>query len=295
MLSARKLIQFRPLPEVLVRYPGARWVLLLAPVVLYLLAVFAYPVSNVISISLFDPGLTLQHYERIVRVPVYLQVLWNTLRVAFGVTVVTLLLAYPLAYVLSVLPARTASLLMALVVLPWWTSILVRSYAWMVLLGGQGLVNRTLMNWGIISEPLPLMFNVVGVYIGMVHILLPYMIFSLYSVMKGINRDLLKAAQSLGASPFRAFLHVYLPLSMPGVAGGCLLVFILAAGFYVTPALLGSPRETMIAQLIATQIRELLAWGLGAALATMLLAITVAILLVYDRFLGLDRLPGRTS
>lgn len=274
-----------------------RLVVLLGPALLLLLVVLVYPISEILSLSFTSKSeaLTLSNYARIVSVPLYFQVLRTTFQIAAVVTLLSLLLAYPFAYLLSELPNRKAVILLAMVALPWFTSVLVRSYAWMVLLGRAGIINRTLTGLGIISEPLPLLYNAFGVYIGMVHILLPYMVLSLFSVMKGIDRNLVKAAHSAGASPLRAFLHVYLPLSLPGIASGCLLVFVMASGYYVTPALLGSPQETMMAQLISSQVNDLINWEFGSALASVLLAFSVAILYVYNRYLGLDRLLGAAT
>jgi len=266
-----------------------------APATLFLLVVFAIPIVMVLALSFSGPQVGVQHYARIVTTPVYSRVFANTLQIALGVTLVSLVLAYPLAYVLSILGTRTSIVLLGLVILPWFTSLLVRSFAWMVLLGQNGVINRALLSMGVIGRPLPLLYSAFGVYVGMVHILLPYMVLALYSVMRGIDRDLLRAAQSAGAPPWRAFLHVYLPLILPGVAAGSLLVFVMASGFYVTPALLGVPRQTMIAQLITSEINEAVNWEFGAALATVLLLVTLAGLAVFNRFLGMDRFLGRRA
>ncbi len=274
-------------------HPQVRRVAMIAPALVFLVIVFVYPIANTLKLSFLEGDvLTLEHYARVINVPLYFQAMRTTFQVSVACTLLTLVLAYPLAYTLSMLPTRRSVPLLGLVALPWFTSILVRSYAWMVLLGRAGIVNRTLQSWGLIQEPLPLLYNAFGVYVAMVHVLLPYMVFSLFGVMKGIDRSLIDAAQSAGASPFRAFAHVYFPLSLPGVAGGALLVFVMAAGYFVTPALLGSPQETMIAQVITMAITDLLQWEFGAALATVLLVITTAVLLVYNRFLGFDRLLG---
>jgi ABC-type spermidine/putrescine transport system permease subunit I len=208
------------------------------------------------------------------------------------VTLGCLVLGYPLAYLVSTLPPRRATLILGMVALPWFTSLLVRSFAWMVLLGQAGIVNRALLAAGVIDLPLPLLYSEFGVHIGMIHILLPYMVLTLYSVMRGIDRGLLRAAEASGASPLRAFCYVYLPLSLPGIMGGSLLVFIMAIGFYVTPALLGGPRQMMIAQIITSEMVESLNWEFGAALAALLLGISIAGLALFNRFFGLDRLIG---
>jgi ABC-type spermidine/putrescine transport system permease subunit I len=203
--------------------------------------------------------------------------------------VVTLLLAYPVSYLLSRLPRSRANLFMMFVLLPFWTSLLVRMYAWMVLLGRHGIINESIIGLGLSAAPFPLLYNRFAVVIGMSHFLLPFMVLSLYSTMIGIDRSLIEAASSMGSSFRQTFLRIYLPLSLPGVYSGCLLVFILGMGFYITPALIGSPRETTIAVYIQQQIEEL-NWGEGTAMAVILVAIVVALFASYDRLFGFDRL-----
>jgi len=177
------------------------------------------------------------------------------------------------------------------VLIPFWTSILVRSYSWMVLLGQEGIVNEALLASGAISEPMKLLNTRLAVYLGMIHILLPFMILPLYAVMRGIDRNLLRAAENLGAAPWAVFRRVFLPLSLPGVAAGCLLVFILSLGFYITPALLGGQKDVMISMLIQQQVSQL-HWGFGATLALVLLALALGIYLVFTRLLGVERVFG---
>jgi putative spermidine/putrescine transport system permease protein len=208
------------------------------------------------------------------------------------VTIISLVLAYPYAYLLSSVSDDTASKLLLFVILPFWVSLLVRNYSWMILLGRHGVFNTILMNLGLMSKPVKFLYCTTGVNIGMVHIMLPYMILSLFSVMKGIDRNLMKAAQSLGANRFHTFIRVFLPLSLPGIAGGCLIVFIMSIGFFITPALLGGAKDVMIAQLIEKNVSLMLKWGFAFAAAFVLLALTIVILTVYNRFLGLDRLMG---
>lgn len=260
------------------------------PAWLYLMVLFVVPIGMVLALSVTESTPAFAGYARIFSVPVYLAVLANTLTVGAGVTLICLLLGYPLAYAVSTLPTRWAALVLGMVILPWFTSLLVRSFAWMVLLGQNGLVNKALQSLGWIDRPLPLLYSAFGVYVATVHILLPYMVLTLYGVMRSIDPRLMNAAQASGAAPWRAFLHVYLPLTMPGVLGGCLLVFIMACGFYVTPALLGGPRDMMIAQMIAHEMLETLNWGFGAALATVLLVVTVGGLVVFNRVAGMNRL-----
>ncbi len=262
-----------------------------APATAYLGLFFLVPIILVLAIS-FEGPRPWSNYAHIVSAPVYLIVMANTFRVGAVVTGLVLVLAYPLAYLISTLSGRKAAILLGLVALPWFTSLLVRSYAWIVILGQEGIVNKILVGLGIVDRPLPLLYSATGLYVAMVHILLPYMVLTLYGVMRGIDRRLLRAAGAAGAPPWRAFLHVYAPLSLPGVLGGSLLVFIMAIGFYVTPALLGGPRQMMIAQMITSEMLESLNWGLGTALAAILLVVTLAGLAICGRFINLGRLLG---
>jgi ABC-type spermidine/putrescine transport system permease subunit I len=266
---------------------------LLLPALLLLLILFVYPIARLLVTSVYDQGtFTLEHYQRIVQVDVYLRVMRTTFTIALQVTAICLILGYPLAYFLSTLQARTARLLLILVLIPFWTSILVRTYAWMVLLQRQGVVNRWLIELGLIDEPVRMMYNRIGVLVGMVHVLLPFMVLPTFAVMRGIDRDLIRAAQNLGATPLQAFLRIFLPLSLPGVAAGSLLVFILALGFFITPALMGGRTDIMIAQLMEDQIRTQLNFPFAAALGTVLLAVTLVIFVIYNRLLGLDKIFG---
>ncbi len=220
---------------------------------------------------------------------IYLDVLARTFGMSLVVTLCCLALGFPLAYLLSTLPTRSSNLLMILVLLPFWTSILVRVASWIVLLQSGGLVNQALQALGLINEPLQLVFNRFGVYISMTHILLPFMVLPLYSVMKGISPIYLRAAQSLGCPPFQSFWKVYFPQTLPGVAAGSLLVFILSMGYYITPALLGSPKEQMASYFIAFYTNETINWGMAAALSTVLLAATLVLYVVYSRYSGHGR------
>lgn len=267
---------------------------LLLPAVAWLAALFLLPIARLFYLSLVGSGsnLTLTHYAKLVTEPVYFKILLNTFEISLAVTVLALLLGYPVAFLMATARARLAALMLACIMLPLWTSLLVRTYAWMVLLGRRGIVNDLLTALGVLDEPLKLLYNRTGVTVGMVHVLLPFMILPLYSVMKGIDVELLKAAQNLGANLRQAFVRVYLPLSLPGIAAGCLLVFVMAIGFFVTPALLGGRGDMMISMLIENQVRELLNWEFASALAVTLLAVTTVILVIYQRFLGLDRMWG---
>lgn len=210
-------------------------------------------------------------------------ILLRTFHISLVVTLVCLLLGYPLAWWLASLPARPANVLMILVLVPFWTSILVRVAAWIVLLQSEGLVNRGLMGLGLIEQPLALLFNRTGVVIAMVHILLPFMILPLYSVMKSVPPTYLRAAVSLGSSPIAAFFRVYVPQTYPGIGAGALLVFILAIGYYVTPALLGGADDQMLSYYIARYTNVEVNWGMACALGALLLAATLLLYGIYRR------------
>jgi putative spermidine/putrescine transport system permease protein len=214
---------------------------------------------------------------------VFGRILARTFEISAIVTLGCLVLGYPLAWWLSTLPARRANVLMILVLVPFWTSILVRVAAWIVLLQSAGLVNRALLASGLVEQPLALLFNRVGVVIAMVHILLPFMILPLYSVMKGVPPSYLRAAVSLGSAPLAAFFRVYVPQTFPGIGAGALLVFILAIGYYVTPALLGGADDQMLSYYVAQYSNVNVNWGMASALGALLLAATLVLYALYRR------------
>jgi putative spermidine/putrescine transport system permease protein len=220
----------------------------------------------------------------------YTKVFVRTFWMSMVVTIWCLLLGYPVAWMLSSLPARLSNLLMILVLLPFWTSLLVRTASWIIVLQKEGIINKILMWTHITSDPLQMVFNRFGVYVAMVHILLPFMILPLYSVMKNIPPSLMRAAASLGANPITAFFKVYLPQSMPGISAGCLLVFILAIGYYITPALVGGPKDQMLSYFIAFFTNNTINWGMASGLAVLLLSATVVLYIVFNRFIGIERL-----
>jgi len=217
---------------------------------------------------------------------IYRDVLMRTFRVSASVTVLCLLLGFPLAYVLAHEPPRRANLLLILVLLPFWTSLLVRTSAWVVLLQQEGLVNNMMIWLGIIDAPIRLIYNAVGVHVAMTHVLLPFMILPLYSTMKSIPPSYMRAAASLGAPPVSAFTRVYLPQCVPGIGAGCLLVFILAIGYYITPALVGGAADQMISYFIAFYVSDSVNWGMASALGAVLLATTFILYGVYNRLVG---------
>ena len=227
---------------------------------------------------------------RVVRVAenqaIYLAVLWRTVEISAMVTLLCLICGFPIAYLLGTLPTRQCNILILLLLLPFWTSLLVRTTAWVVLLQNQGLVNDLAIWLGVWDEPLQLVRNRLGVYIAMVHILLPFMVLPMFSVMKGIDPYHMKAAASLGAKPIPAFLKVYLPQTLPGVGAGVLLVFILSLGYYITPALVGGPADQMLSYFIAFHINETVNWGLAAALSVVLMVFVAAFFAMYQRLVG---------
>jgi putative spermidine/putrescine transport system permease protein len=265
--------------------------LLLAPAALTVVVLFVVPIGYVLLLSVTDPTLSLDHYRRLMTVPLYANVMVNTFRTSLIVTAACLLLGYPLAYVMARRNDLLGILLLIAVGLSFWTGFVVRSYAWLVILGNKGPVTALYAAAGR-GRPPQLLFTSFSSTLGMIHILLPYMVLALYGVMRKIDPSYLRAAEGLGARPFAAFCHVFLPLSLPGVVNGALLVFTMCLGFYVTPILLGTPKDMMISQLINQQIEDLLAWGFASAIAVVLLACTLVLLALYNRVAGLDRLWG---
>jgi len=268
-----------------------RGALPLCPLLLFLGVFFVYPVAQVLALSL-APGRAGHPFHEIVTTPVYRAALWRTLHVSVTVTLACLVLGYPVAYTVATARPPWSGLLLTLAITPFWISILGRSFTWLVLLQRNGVVNQLLQALGVIREPVPLVYNAVGVYVGMIHILLPFMILSLYSVLRGIDGSLLRAARSLGASEWQTFRHVYFPLSLPGVAAGAVLLFIMGLGFFITPALLGGGRVTLVSMLIETNIHATLNWPMASALSVVLLGATLLVLLPSYRLLQLDRAFG---
>ena len=272
---------------------GNRWSLLVLPAAIFLAVFFLAPLVLMSIRSVTDPvGAGLSNYERFFAEEAYLRVLTNTFWIALISTVTCLLVGYPFAYLMTIVPGRLAGLLLIAVLLPFWSSLLVRTFAWQVILRDTGIINRFLLDLGVIDSPLTLIRTTSGVIIGMSHILLPFMVLPLYAVMRRIDPEFGRAAANLGATPATAFFRVFLPLSLPGILAGCLLVFILALGFYITPALLGGLRDQMISQLIVQQIQQRLDWGFGTAMSVLLVGITLVILFVMSRAVRLRDVFG---
>lgn len=275
-----------------------RWALfgLSLPALMLVGLVLVLPIGWLFWLSfLSDAGtLSLEHYRRIANQASYARIFRTTFEVSFVTTAICVLLGYPLAYMLAQLPQRIAAVCLLAVLLPFWTAVLVRTYAWLVLLQRQGIVNQWGMSLGLWDGPIPLVHNMTGTLIGMTHIMLPYLILPLYASMRAIDADYMKAAANLGASPVRSFWTVYLPLSLPGLAAGMTIVFILCLGFYVTPALLGGGRVILVSMRIATDIELFFNWGAASALGVILLVLTALVLWIASQLASFDRALGQT-
>ena len=267
-----------------------RWALLAIPAVAFLVLFFLVPLIYIgaRSVSEFPDGVEpslLANYQRFFANEANVRVLGNTFWIAALSTLCCLLIGYPYAYLMNILPQRVAALLLIAVLVPFWSSLLVRTYAWEVILRDTGVINRALLALGVIEEPLTIVRTTLGVLLGMTQILLPFMVLPLYAVMRRIDPEFTRAAANLGARPSTAFTRIFVPLSLSGVVAGSLLVFVLALGFYITPAILGSPRDTMISQFIANQVQQRLDWGMASAMAAILMILTFVALLIASRFI----------
>lgn len=263
---------------------------LTAPAVTLMTVVCMAPIIVLFALSFFEGGqLTLQHYARIFESPVYLSIFATTIGLSIGVTVLAVIFGYPLCYFIYCLPRQYRGVAIILVSLPLWTSILVRTYAWLILLQRKGVINSLLMKAGLIDQPLPLVFNLTGAMIGMFHIVLPLFILPVYSSMVKLDRNLLMASSSLGASRSYTFWKVFLPLTFPGMSAGALLVFIYALGFYITPQVLGGGRVVTVSMKVAENATMYSEWGASSALGLILLVFTgviIGALAVLARRLG---------
>ncbi len=275
--------------------PRSSWgqaLVLVGPALILLVTVYLYPLAWLLVLSLTggaDGVVGFGAYGRFLESSVYLGVLLRTFRISLVVTAVCLVMAYPVGYVLSRAGSLTLRVVMVFVLLPLWTSILVRTYAWMVLLQANGLLNNLLRRLHVIDEPLRLMYNEAGVVIGMAQVLLPFAILPVFASLRNIDPRLHAAARVMGAGPWRRFRSVTLPLSLPGVAAAGLLVFVQALGFFIIPALLGGSRVITLAMVIETQVVDLLDWSLASSMAMVLLVVTVVLVVGFDRLLGLDK------
>lgn len=272
--------------------PGAKG----APLVVLLLVMLVYPVGQLLLLSIHnDTGFTLIEYKRLFASSVYVDVLLITLKVSLWTTFFSVLTGYPIAYLISTASRARKNRLLFWVLLSFWTSFLVRTFAWVVLLGRNGVINQLLLKLGIIDAPLSLLYHFSSVIVGMVHALMPLAVLTMLSVMENIDRRLPSAAATLGARPGTVFWKVYFPLSLPGVAAGALMVFVTAIGFFITPTLLGGRHQTMITQLIIDQVMQALNWGFAGAISVLLLAVVLVVFLVYDRMVGLSTMAGESA
>jgi putative spermidine/putrescine transport system permease protein len=281
----RSLVERRPSAS------AAYWLILL-PAVLMLVVLYLVPLADVLLTSVTDPKPGLDNYALLFTSASVQKTLITTLRIAAITTACALLLGYLVAYAMRAANTHRQRIMLFWVLLPFWISILVRSFAWLTLLRGEGPVNGLLMGLGLIDEPVALVRNETGVLIGMIHVMLPYAILTLYANMRGIDTGLVAAARSLGASRGQAFRMVFLPLTRPGLIGAGTLVFILSLGFFVTPALLGGGKVLMIAEYVAIQINDTLRWGLGTMLATTLMIAVLGALWALSRVIDVRRLFG---
>ena len=259
--------------------------MLVLPLVIFLALFYAYPVLDMLARSVHPQGWSLAPYRSLFDGDVFWRVMSITLTISAIVTGTCLLLAFPVAYWLAQKPAAQANLLLLLVLVPFWTSILVRSYAWMALLERHGIINSVLLWIGVADRPVRLLNTRFAVCLAMVHVLLPFMVLPLYATLRGLDWRLVRAAQSLGATPWGTMRQVVLPLARPGLAAGVTLVFTLSIGFYITPVLVGGPSDVMAAVLISDQVSNL-AWPEASAMAAVLLALVLAVTAGLSRLLG---------
>lgn len=259
---------------------------MIVPALLFLLILFYFPLFNIAGLSVNAPQFSTVHYERFLSNPTMIMVGLRTLAYSGLVTLFCLLLGYPLAVFVSRMVKQGRHYLLVCVVLPYLTSLLVRTYAWMILLSDNGLINSLLLSIGIIDRPLPLLYTTFGAMIGMVHLMLPLMVLPIYAVVHGMNPEQMRAARALGGGPLRSFIEVFLPQTVPGVKAGCILVFAVSLGFYITPAALGGPQDLMLSNIIADLVESLLDFGYASAISIVLLAATLAVYLLAGGGLG---------
>ncbi|MDQ8731484.1 ABC transporter permease [Bradyrhizobium sp. LHD-71] len=271
---------------------SARYWLLMTPALALMIVFYVYPISRVLWISVTEPQPGLENFELLLTSASIHKMLLTTARISVLTTLITLVLAYVVAYALVHAGERARRWMFLGVIVPLWISVLVRAFAWFVLLRREGLINNILMTSGVVDSPLSLIWNETGVMIGMVHYMLPFGILPIYANMRDIDQRCIAAARGLGATRSEAFRKVFLPLSMPGVVGAGILVFMFSLGFFVTPAILGGGKTLMIAEYIKVQILEVVRWGVGTMLAATLVIVIGALLAVLSRFVDLRKLFG---
>lgn len=266
--------------------------LLVAPAVLLVLLLYVAPIVNVLLLSVTDPKPGFGNYAKIFESDTVAGLIWRTIRLCLVTTAAAVTLGYIVSYAMLHALSHVRRRMMSILLISFWISVLVRSFAWLMLLGHNGLVNDALTSLGIVSEPLPLMRNELGVLIGMTEYMLPYAILPLLANMQGIDPRVMSASRSLGASSTQTFLRVFLPLTKPGIIAASLLVFISSLGFYVTPAILGGGKVQMIAEYISVQLLVTVRWGVAAMLATLMIVSVLALMYVLNRFMKLSVVFG---
>ncbi|KAA3620862.1 MAG: ABC transporter permease [Proteobacteria bacterium] len=278
------------------------WILL-SPALTVIVLLLAIPLAFILVYSFWlrtatgadQVGFYLDNWKEALTDPFYRDILFSTLRIAAITTVICALLGYPAAYFIARSGTRYKTLLLLMLVLPFWISYIIRTMSWINILGVSGALNTFLLAAGFISEPIQMLYNEASVILGLVHFLLPFMVLNVYVSLDGIDESLESAARSLGCTQWRAFLEVTLPLSLPGLAAGGLLCFVLGAGTYITPMVLGGPRDAMFANLVFEAIIVQLDWPLGSALSLMLLVVLGAVVMVYNRFIGMGQIAKSFS
>ena len=266
---------------------------LASPALAVILLMVVLPVGWLAWQSIYHDGFTLENYRRILSEDIYWRSFALTFEISLLVTLLALLLGYPIAYAASVVSKGWSIVILALVILPFWTSVLVRTYAWLALLQRTGVINSFLQAIGVIDAPLALVHNTFGTVIATLHILLPFMVLPLYAAMQKIPHELMQAGASLGGSPSHTFWRIFLPLSLPGVLAGATLVFVLSLGFYITPELLGGGRTIVLSMLVSRNVELYDQWGAASAVAVVLLVSVVGTFLIVGRFIPLDRIVGQ--
>ena len=267
-----------------------------APLVLLFVTLLVYPVGQLLLLSVYSDGaFTLAKYRQLFESSVYVNVMLITLKISLWTTLLSVVAGYPVAYLVASLRADRKARWLFWVLLAFWTSFLVRAFAWIVILGRNGVVNQLLTALGLQDTPTNLLYSLGAVLVGMVHALMPLAVMTMLAVMENIDRNLPRAALTLGARPGTAFWRIYFPLSMPGVAAGAIMVFVTAIGFFIFPQLLGGRKEIMITQLIIEQVQQLMNWGFAGSISVLMLVVVLAVFALYDRLLGLSTMTGESA
>ncbi len=274
------------------RAPADPYLLLVAPMLVLLAGLYVYPLLQVLWISVSDPDFGLGNYEKLFTAAGIQRMLWTTTKLCLITTAIAMVLGYVVAYALVHVGERHRTWMWLFILVPFWVSVLARTFSWVILLHDNGIVNDALRAWGLTTEPVHLVRNQFGVVVGMVHFMIPYAVMPLYANMRTIDARTVAAARGLGAGPFEAFWRVFLPLSLPGIVAAGVLVFILTLGFFVTPAILGGGKTLMIAEYVSVQILQTVRWGVGSMLAVVLVAAVFLLLAAMSRFVNLRALFG---